>query len=180
MLSTTGFCLLGFHQNGEAGPSTTTPSGRQHQRRWLQQAPSERRQQRPEETSRRVRPTLEARRAGRLRPGSHQWAATRQRPNLRQGPLPVSRPVRGLQIFVSDTRRQCMDEGMAFIPVIIEAVGGGLGPQGMQVIAELAKASASASGEPADTNACFTMQRLSLVLHRENARAVLRRRCRGG
>ena len=69
---------------------------------------------------------------------------------------------------------------MAFIPVIIEAVGGGVGPQGMQVIAELAKASASASGEPADTNACLTMQRLSIVLHRKNARAILRRRGRGG
>ena len=91
-------------------------------------------------------------------------------------------PALGLQQYEDwkcsymDTRRQCTEEGMTFIPIIIEAVGGGLGQQGMHVIAELAKTSASASGESASIAACSALQRLSMVLHRENARAILRRR----
>ena len=46
-----------------------------------------------------------------------------------------------------DTRQRCTDEGITFIPLIMEAVGGSLGAQGHRIIAELAKASASASGE---------------------------------
>ena len=75
-----------------------------------------------------------------------------------------------------DTREQCQGEGITFIPMILESVGGTWGPQGAMVIAELAKASASASGESADHCAIIALQRLSVTLHRENARAVLRRR----
>ena len=51
-----------------------------------------------------------------------------------------------------------------------------MGPQGAAVIAELAKITASASGEPADRSAVSFMQSLQITLHKENARAVLRRR----
>ena len=50
-------------------------------------------------------------------------------------------------------RRPSLEEGATFIPIILEVVGeclGAAGPQGAKVIAELAKASASVSGEPAN------------------------------
>eukprot|EP00973_Karenia_brevis_P051897 7208310-Karenia_brevis.AAC.1 len=49
-----------------------------------------------------------------------------------------------------DTRRTCSEEGLLFVPLILEAVGGGWGPEGHKVLAELAKASASATGELSD------------------------------
>ena len=75
-----------------------------------------------------------------------------------------------------DTKQICTEEGLSFVPMIFEAVGGGLGAQAAKVIAELAKNIASASGESASTCAIQMLQQLSVILHRENARAVLRRR----
>ena len=61
--------------------------------------------------------------------------------------------------------------------MIVEAVGGGWGKMARCVWSELAKTYALASGELATENTCATMlqQRLSMTLHRENARACLRR-----
>ena len=73
-----------------------------------------------------------------------------------------------------DTKRTCMDEGLSFTPLILEAVGGGWGAQAHKVLAELAKTTSSMEGEPADTCSVRAQQRISLILHRENARAVLR------
>ena len=60
--------------------------------------------------------------------------------------------------------------------LFLEAEGGGVGPQGSAVIAELAKITASVSDEPADRSAVSIMQNLQITLHKENARALLRRR----
>ena len=76
-----------------------------------------------------------------------------------------------------DTRTQCEAQGITFIPMIMEAVGGGWGKMARCVWTELAKTSALASGELATDSTCAILlqQRLSMTLHRENARACLRR-----
>ena len=81
-----------------------------------------------------------------------------------------------------DTAALCQQQGFSFIPMVVEAVGGGWGREARKVWSELAKVSASAAGELATASTCGVslQQRLSTVLHRENARAVLRRLGHGG
>ena len=76
-----------------------------------------------------------------------------------------------------DTASQCQDQGMSFVPMVVEAVGGGWGKVARGVWSELAKTSALAIGEleTERTSAIMLRQRLSMTLHRENARACLRR-----
>ena len=74
-----------------------------------------------------------------------------------------------------DTEAQCQDEGVSFIPMVVDACGGGWGPEARKVWTQLAKATALTSGELESTSAVQALQRMSLTLHRENARAVLRR-----
>jgi len=74
-----------------------------------------------------------------------------------------------------DTERLCEAEGIQFIPVIVEAHGGGWGAQAHKLWNELAKRKAALTGELESTVACELLQSLSIVLHRENARAILRR-----
>ena len=66
---------------------------------------------------------------------------------------------------------------ISFIPMVVEAVGGGWGKMARCVWSELAKNSALAIGELETERTCGTMlqQRLAMVLQRENARACLRR-----
>ncbi len=76
-----------------------------------------------------------------------------------------------------DTKSQCQSQGFSFIPMVMEAVGGGWGKMARCVWSELAKTSALATGELETEKTCAIMlrQRLSMTLHRENARACLRR-----
>ena len=74
-----------------------------------------------------------------------------------------------------DTKRACEDDGMSFLPLIIEAVGGGWGNKARNVWSELAKSIALATGEQSSTTAVRFLQGFSLTLHRENARTILRR-----
>ena len=60
--------------------------------------------------------------------------------------------------------------------MIAEADGGGWGPQAHKVFHELAKFTSSMTGEPESLVAGHILQSLSMILHRENARAILRRR----
>ena len=75
------------------------------------------------------------------------------------------------------TSTQCQQSGLLFIPMIMEASGGGWGKTARGVWSELAKTSALATGELTTENSCgFQLQqRLAMCLHRENARACLRR-----
>ena len=59
----------------------------------------------------------------------------------------------------------------------IEAVGGGWGKEARGVWSELAKTSAFTTGELETEANCAIqlLQRLSMIFHRENARACLRR-----
>ena len=76
-----------------------------------------------------------------------------------------------------DTKAQCQSQGITFVPMIVEAVGGGWGKSARCVWSELAKSSALATGEleTESSSAVLLRQRLSMALHRESARACLKR-----
>ena len=74
-----------------------------------------------------------------------------------------------------DTARCCSEVGLAFVPMVVEAHGGGWGPEARRALATLAKRDAAASGEDSAILADQLAQRLAVSLHRENARALLRR-----
>ena len=74
-----------------------------------------------------------------------------------------------------ETETVCQREGITFIPIICEADGGGWGPTAHAVWSELAKRKSILTGEQSSTIAMRLLQSLGLVVHRENARAILRR-----
>ena len=59
--------------------------------------------------------------------------------------------------------------------MVLEAHAGGWGLEARQVLAVMAKRISTSSGEAVDAVADKCAQRLSVVLQKENARAVLRR-----
>ena len=73
------------------------------------------------------------------------------------------------------TETTCQEEGFNFIPLICEADGGGWGPAANAVWSELAKYKSVMTGEQSSTTASRLLQSLGLILHKENARAILRR-----
>ena len=74
-----------------------------------------------------------------------------------------------------NTEATCQEEGLSFIPLICEADGGGWGPAAHAVWSELAKYKSILTGEQNSTIAIRLLQSLGLILHKENARAILRR-----
>ena len=76
-----------------------------------------------------------------------------------------------------DTRATCIVEGFNFTPIVVEAVGGGWGPSAIKVFYELAKAKSLLSGELKNQVLSQLYQNLGIILHRENARSILRRCC---
>ena len=80
-----------------------------------------------------------------------------------------------------NTEASCQEEGITFIPVVCEADGRGWGPSAHKVWSELAKHKALASGKQDSTIVSRLLQSLGLILHRENARSILRRSpsCKG-
>ena len=64
---------------------------------------------------------------------------------------------------------------MSFVPMVVEACGGGWGAEAVKTWSELAKTSALASGELRSSVLARILGSLSVTLHKENARAVLRR-----
>ena len=74
-----------------------------------------------------------------------------------------------------DTESICREEGINFIPLICEADGGAWGPAANGVWNEIAKHKSVLTGETVSTTATYLLQSLGLILHRENARAILRR-----
>jgi len=74
-----------------------------------------------------------------------------------------------------NTERLCSAEGLGFTPMVVEAVGGSWGPAAQGIFAELAKAKSLTTGEPPDLLLGHLYQNLGVALHRENARAVLKR-----
>ena len=74
-----------------------------------------------------------------------------------------------------NTEAICQEEGITFIPLVCEADGGGWGPAAHRVWSVLAKYKSVRTGEQDSTIATHLLQSLGLILHRENARAILRR-----
>eukprot|EP00660_Eupelagonema_oceanica_P019634 gene19634-biopygen32906 len=74
-----------------------------------------------------------------------------------------------------DTAAHCQEDGILFIPMVVEACGGAWGPAARSVWAEVAWCSAQLAGETIPFKAEQIQQSLSMILHRENARAILRR-----
>jgi len=75
-----------------------------------------------------------------------------------------------------DTKSTCEAEGMTFIPMVMEACGGSWGPSAHKVLNELAKSSATASGESESIAVERILQNTGFIVHRESARAIVRRR----
>ena len=73
------------------------------------------------------------------------------------------------------TAAHCQEEGLIFLPMIMEAHGGSWGLEARKAWAQIAKAAAQVSGDEAAVIAERHLQRLAIILQRENARAILRR-----
>ena len=74
-----------------------------------------------------------------------------------------------------DTASHCASEGIAFLPMVVEAHSGAWGPAAAKVWLRLGKAVSLVSGESTAVEALRALQNLGLTLHRETARAILRR-----
>jgi len=74
-----------------------------------------------------------------------------------------------------DTEAVCRQVGLSFVPFVVEAHGGGLGRGARQVCAHIAKAAAGRKGDEVEVKAASLMRSISVSVHRENARAILRR-----
>ena len=74
-----------------------------------------------------------------------------------------------------DTAAHCADEGISFVPMVVEAHSGAWGPAAAKVWLKLGKAIALVSGESTAVEALRARQNLGLTLHRETARSILRR-----
>ena len=74
-----------------------------------------------------------------------------------------------------DTGRLCAEQGLTFVPMVLEAHGGGWGTEARRVLSTLAKKTAAITGEVPSVVSERHAQQLSVLLQKENARAVLRR-----
>ena len=74
-----------------------------------------------------------------------------------------------------NTHARCEEEGISFLPLVVEAHGGGWGQEAHKVWAQLAKTKCSVTGERESIVVCHLLQRLGVILHRENARSILKR-----
>ena len=74
-----------------------------------------------------------------------------------------------------DTEKQCLEQQLTFVPMIVEAHAGGMSPLMRQTLTKLADEAAPAQSMTTDGLALRMTQRISTALHRETARAILRR-----
>ena len=74
-----------------------------------------------------------------------------------------------------DTAKHCANEGIVFLPLVMEAHSGAWGPTATKVLLRLGKSISMVSGESTALEALRARQNLGLVLQRETACAVLRR-----
>ena len=73
------------------------------------------------------------------------------------------------------TEDLCRSSGLQYVPVVLEAHGGSWGPAAKKAFAWLSQAWGAAEGLSGGQAAEQLAQRISLSLHWENARAVVRR-----
>ena len=68
-----------------------------------------------------------------------------------------------------------MEQDLQFLPFVVEAHGRGFGPVARRVLGQVARAGAAREGEEVEVQAARLLRRMSISVHRENARATLRR-----
>ena len=93
----------------------------------------------------------------------------------RQDPAAVWGRYEDMTRSYQDTAAECQRQGLTFLPFVVEAHGGGFGPMARRAVAHIAKAGAATEGEEVERQAANTVRRMSCSVHRQNARAVLRR-----
>ena len=74
-----------------------------------------------------------------------------------------------------DTESHCVANGFKFLPMVLESHGGGWSPLFRKTLDEITKRISSSSQDRGEVASLRVAQRISASLHRENARAVLRR-----
>ena len=74
-----------------------------------------------------------------------------------------------------NTDALCRTEGLLFIPMVAEGVGGGWGPCAQRVFHDLAKMIATNTDQQPDRVREDMYRSFSIIIHREGARAILRR-----
>ena len=74
-----------------------------------------------------------------------------------------------------DTEAQCAARNLDFLPFILEAHSGGVGKTARRVCSHIAKIGSAREGEEIKETTSTLFRRMSITLHRESARAVLRR-----
>ena len=74
------------------------------------------------------------------------------------------------------TGEACVLAGFDFVPMVMEAHGGGWGAGAREVIGAVARCVAAARNIAPAAASLDIAQHISVALHRENARAVLKRR----
>ena len=74
-----------------------------------------------------------------------------------------------------NTEASCAEQGLKFLPFVVEAHGGGLAAGARRVCAFIAKSSAAQNADEVDSHSAELLRRITISVHRENARAVLRR-----
>ena len=102
---------------------------------------------------------------------------------LQSGPL--NRVVESPEVIFADyetvkrqhleTEVKCRAAGFSFTPVVLESHGGGMSKLTRNLVSWLGKAIAAAQGSNPDQESLRIAQRMSSTLHRESARAILRR-----
>ena len=73
------------------------------------------------------------------------------------------------------TAAQCEQQGLQFLPIVIEAHGGTWGPTAKQAFKALCREYANSNSVETSAACSDFAQRISIALERENARAILRR-----
>ena len=73
------------------------------------------------------------------------------------------------------TEEQCRQQDLLFIPMVLESHGGSWGRTSRKTLDTISKHLAAARGDRDDQTSLLIAQRLSIALHRETARAILKR-----
>jgi hypothetical protein len=74
-----------------------------------------------------------------------------------------------------NTALSCESAGFRFVPLVFEAHGGGWNAAVRAILDRIAREAAAQQREPLASVSLQTAQRISVALHREDARAVLKR-----
>ena len=78
------------------------------------------------------------------------------------------------------TEEACLRAGFSFIPMVMEAHGGGWGADARGVIGSISRCAAAARNVGPAAASLDIARRISIALHRENARTILKRRMWAG